>query len=109
RAFVDAGAGLLRQQAGNGGRQWVGVLIAQEEVFAKPAPWIQLAAGLVGRANSHDQVENSWRLDILDRGTLRPALSARRLAATFTRGPITVDIGKQFIRWGKADIVTPTD
>jgi hypothetical protein len=70
---------------------------------------MQFAAGFVGRANSHDQVENSGRLDILDRGTLRPALSARRLTATFTHGPFTVDIGKQFIRWGKADIVTPTD
>ena len=26
-----------------------------------------------------------------------------------TRGPLTLDVGKQFIRWGKADIVTPTD
>jgi hypothetical protein len=109
RGFVDAGAVLFPQQARNDGTQLVGDLIAQEEVFLKPAPWIQFAAGFVGRANSHDQVENSWRLDILDRGTLRPALSARRLTATFTHGPITVDIGKQFIRWGKADIVTPTD
>jgi len=109
RGFVDAGAVLFPQQARNDGTQLVGDLIAQEEVFLKPAPLIQFAAGFVGRANSHDQVENSWRLDILDRGTLRPALSARRLTATFTHGPITVDIGKQFIRWGKADIVTPTD
>ena len=109
RGFVDAGAVLFPQQARNDGTQLVGDLIAQEEVFLKPAPWIQFAAGFVGRANSHDQVENSWRLDTLDRGTLRPALSARRLTATFTHGPITVDIGKQFIRWGKADIVTPTD
>ena len=109
RGFVDAGAVLFPQQARNDGTQLVGDLIAQEEVFLKPAPWIQFAAGFVGRANSHDQVENSWRLDILDRGTLRLALSARRLTATFTHGPITVDIGKQFIRWGTADIVTPTD
>ncbi|HEX7793943.1 MAG TPA: hypothetical protein VF456_06305 [Vicinamibacterales bacterium] len=109
RGFVDGGAVLFPQQVPNDSTQLIGDLIAQEEVFFKPAPWIQFAAGFVGRANSHDQVENSWRLDILDRGTLRPALSARRLAATFTRGPLTVDIGKQFIRWGKADIVTPTD
>jgi len=109
RGFVDAGAVLFPQRVPNDGTQLVGDLIAQEELFFKPASWIQFAAGFVGRANSHDQVENSWRLDILDRGTLRPALSARRLTATFTHGPVTVDIGKQFIRWGKADIVTPTD
>jgi hypothetical protein len=33
----------------------------------------------------------------------------RRLSATLTHGPLTVDVGKQFIRWGKADIVNPTD
>jgi hypothetical protein len=109
RGFVDAGGVIFPQQAPNDSTQLVGDLLAQEEVFLKPAPWIQFAAGFVGRANSHDQVQNSWRLDILDRGTLRPVLSARRLTATFTHGPLTVDIGKQFIRWGKADIVTPTD
>ena len=81
----------------------------KKSCFFKPAPWVQFAAGFVGRANSHDQVERAWRLDIRDRGIRRPALSTRRLSATFTHGPLTVDIGKQFIRWGKADIVTPTD
>jgi len=28
---------------------------------------------------------------------------------TLTKGPLTVEAGKQFIRWGKTDIVTPTD
>lgn len=36
-------------------------------------------------------------------------IGLRRLTATVTRGPLTLDVGKQFIRWGKADIVTPTD
>ena len=36
-------------------------------------------------------------------------LSVRRLDATFSRGPLTIDAGKQFIRWGKTEIVTPTD
>ena len=109
RGFVDAGVVLFPRQAANDTTRLVGDLIAQEELFFKPTPWVQFAAGFVGRANTHDQVEKSWRFDIRDRGTLRPALSARRLSATFTHGPLTVDVGKQFIRWGKADIVTPTD
>jgi hypothetical protein len=109
RGFVDAAAVLFPQKATNDTTQLVGSLLAREELFFKPAPWVQFAAGFDGRANSHDEVEPSWRLDIRDRGTLRPALSARRLSATLTRGPLTVDVGKQFIRWGKADIVTPTD
>src|SRR6185503_14819233 len=55
------------------------------------------------------QVDDSWRLDAGDRGATRPRLSVRRLSATLTRGPFTLDVGKQFIRWGKTDIVTPTD
>ena len=62
------------------------------------------------RANSHDQVEDSLarRLRRSRRAAGR-GLSIRRLTATLTRGPFTLDVGKQFIRWGKTDIVTPTD
>ena len=45
-------------------------------------------------------------------GRPRPAaasVSIRRATATIARGPFTIDAGKQFIRWGKTDIVTPTD
>ena len=109
RGFVDAAVVLFPQEATNDATQLIGSLLAREELFFKPARWVQFAAGFDGRANSHDEVERSWRLDIRDRGTLRPALSARRLSATLIHGPLTVDVGKQFIRWGKADIVTPTD
>ena len=47
--------------------------------------------------------------NIDDRDLKRPALSIRRLSATLSRGPFTLDAGKQFIRWGKTDIITPTD
>ena len=109
RGFVDARGVLFPQDAPNDTTQLVGDLLAREEVFVKPAPWLQFAAGVDARGNTHDQVERSWRLDFRDRGPLRPALSIRRLSATLTRGPLTVDVGKQFIRWGKTDIVTPTD
>ena len=109
RGFVDAAAVLFPQQAVNDATQLVGELLAREEVFFKPRSWVQFAAGLDARANSHDEVERSWRVDIRDRGILRPALAVRRLSGTFTWGPLTLDAGKQFIRWGKADIVTPTD
>jgi hypothetical protein len=39
----------------------------------------------------------------------RPAFSIRRLSTTYNRGPLTLELGKQFIRWGKADILNPTD
>jgi len=87
----------------------IGHFLGRGEVFYKPAPVIQFAGGLDLRANSHDQVEAGWRLDYGDRGAERPRLSVRRLSATYTKSRLTVDGGKQFIRWGKTDIVTPTD
>ena len=44
-----------------------------------------------------------------DRSRLRPLFAVRRLSATYTRGRLTVEAGKQLIRWGKADVLTPTD
>jgi len=81
----------------------------RDDVSVKPAPWMQFAAGVDGHGSSHDQVEDDWRLDVGDRGPRRPRAAVRRLVATFARGPLTIDAGKQFIRWGKADIVNPTD
>lgn len=109
RGFFEGSALLFPQQAPNDPTQVVGDLLAREEIFFKPAPWVQFAGGVDLRANSHDQVEDRWRFDVDDRGVQRPRVSLRRLTATFTHGPFTVDAGKQFIRWGKADIINPTD
>lgn len=109
RGFVDVRAVVFPQRAANDDVRLVGDVLAREEAFVEPAPWMQFGVGLDFRANSYDQVEDEWRVDIRDRRVQRPRLSVRRLGATITRGRLTVDIGKQFIRWGKADIVTPTD
>lgn len=109
RGFVDVGAALFPREAVNDVTRRVGDVLVREEVTARPTPWLQLAAGVDLRENTHDQVDRSWRVDLDDRGALRPALSVRRLALTLRKGPLTVDAGKQFVRWGKADIVTPTD
>jgi hypothetical protein len=109
RGFVEGSTLLFPQAAPNDRTQAVTDFLAREELFVKPAPWMQFAGGLELRANSHDQVEDRWRLDVSDRGVRRPRLSLRRLTATLTHGPFTLDAGKQFIRWGKADIINPTD
>jgi hypothetical protein len=78
-------------------------------VIATATDWLQIAAGADLRGNTHDQVDHRWDVDLSDRTPRRPLLSIRRLAATLHRGPVVIDAGKQFIRWGKTDIVTPTD
>ncbi len=109
RGFVEARGYLFAQDAPNDSTRAVGDLLIRDELFVKPAPWIQFAGGIELRANTHDQVDGSFRIDLSDRGLRRPRLAVRRLTATFTRKGFTLDVGKQFIRWGKTDIVTPTD
>ena len=109
RGFVEAHATVFPQDTGADTDNVVTDVLGRGEVFARVWPWLQVAAGMDVRANSHDQVENAWRPDVDDRGTRRPRVSIRRLSATVHRGPFTLDVGKQFIRWGKTDILTPTD
>ena len=55
-------------------------------------------------------MEREWRVDVRDRGLQRPAFSLRDARATASKWHARpLDLGKQFIRWGKADILNPTD
>jgi len=109
RGFVEGSARVFPQQAPNDPERLVADVLARVELFFKPTPWMQLAAGVDLRANSHAQVDDRWRIDLDERGSRRARASVRRLAVTLTRGPMSLEVGKQFIRWGKADIVNPTD
>ena len=75
----------------------------------RPADWLTLSGSIDARIDTIDQVERTWRVDVRDRGLQRPPLSLRHARATIRKGPLTADVGKQFIRWGKADILNPTD
>ena len=75
----------------------------------RPVRWLTLSGSADARLGNLDQVERAWRVDWRDRGAKRPALSVRQASATLREGRFAVDLGKQFIRWGKADILNPTD
>ena len=109
RGFIEGSTTLYPQTAANDTRQAVADFVAREELFVKPTSWLQLSGGIEARANSYDQVDDEWDLDFWSRGEQRPRLAVRRLAATLARGPFTVDLGKQFVRWGTTDFVNPTD
>lgn len=79
------------------------------EAFWKPVAGLRFAGALDARTDSHLQDERTLQVSWFDREVRRPAFEVRRLSATYNRGPLTVELGKQFIRWGKADILNPTD
>ena len=109
RGFVEGSVVLFPQQAPNDSTRGITDLLVRDEVFVAPTAWLRFAGGADLRANSHDQVADEWDLDFSDRGNRRPRLAVRRLTATVRRGPVTIDVGKQFVRWGKTDLVNPTD
>jgi hypothetical protein len=75
----------------------------------RPLPWLALEGSLEARLDRSEFVEREWRFDVRDRGRRRPAISLRHADARFRRGTLALDLGKQFVRWGKADILNPTD
>lgn len=109
RGFVEGRGQLFFQENKTDTPREIGDVLLRQEVFIKPSPWLRLFGGVDLRGNTHDQVEDEWRLDFQDRGTLRPRAAVRRLGATISAPHFTLDAGKQFIRWGRADILNPTD
>ena len=75
----------------------------------RPADWLTLSGSIDARIDTIEQVERIWRFDVRDRSMQRPPLSLRDARATLRRGTLSVDLGKQFVRWGKADVLNPTD
>ncbi len=87
----------------------VGTGIFRWDASYKPRSWVTFSGGIEAQADTHQETERTFRFDFDDRGLLRPAFSLRSLQMTLHKGHITADIGKQFIHWGKADILNPTD
>ncbi len=109
RGYVDLRTTLFPRAGANDSGRVIADTLLRYEVSAKLTPWLKLNGAIDARTDTHRQTERSLRLDWQDRGFLRPALSFRRFSATAFKGPVTFEIGKQFIRWGKADILNPLD
>ena len=109
RGFVELDLTVFPLSAPNDSGQAVGIGLARWDASYKAAPWVTFSGGLEAQADTHLDTERSFRLNWDDRGLLRPALSIRSLEVTLHKGHFTADLGKQFIHWGKADILNPTD
>jgi hypothetical protein len=107
--FIEARGFLFPQKAPNDSTRAVSDWLWRQEGVLRPTSSLQFVAGVDLRANTHDQVEDVWRIDWEDRHLRPPRISVRRLAATINAGAFTFDLGKQFIRWARADVLNPID
>src|SRR5579885_1530473 len=81
----------------------------QWEPTVKVENWFKWKATYDFRMDTHQQVERSLWPDIDDRSTKRPGFSIREFYVSLHKGNFTGEIGRQTIRWGKTDILNPTD
>jgi|HubBroStandDraft_5_1064220.scaffolds.fasta_scaffold14321_3 hypothetical protein len=109
RGFIESDSVFYPQTAPNDSGHAVDDLLFRWEASYKVAPWLKISGAFDADVDTHEQVERSWALDVDGRSIRRPALSLRRMSATLHKGHVTAELGRQFIRWGKADILNPTD
>ncbi len=109
RGFVETRTTAYPQATVNDSGRIVNETLLRWEPAWQPSPNWVFAASFDARADTHRQVSREWSLNWRDRGLMRPAFSVRRASAAYHRGGWNVELGKQFIRWGKADILNPVD
>jgi hypothetical protein len=109
RGFIETTGYFFPQTAPNDSGRAVGESLIRYEAFYKLAPGLKLSGGIDLRADTHLETERDLHVGWFDRERLRPAIALRRLSATYSRGKLTVEAGKQFVRWGKTDVLNPTD
>ena len=109
RGFLETDFIGYPQTVPNDSGQAVGEALFRYEAFYKLNSDWQFAGGIDARADTHAQVDRAWELSWDDRERRRPSFEVRQLNATYSKKKLTVVLGKQFIRWGKADILNPTD
>jgi hypothetical protein len=88
---------------------FIGEAVIHYDVAFGLAPYWTLKGSTETRSDTHRQTEREFRLNIDDRGLQRPNFSIGRVSLEYKRGPVTLEAGKQLIRWGTTSILTPTD
>jgi hypothetical protein len=109
RGFLETYTTLYPLTATNDSAHVVSEALFRYEGSWQAEPWLKFSGAFDARTDTHRQVERNWTLDWNDRRVQRPDFSLRRYSAILSRGKWTLEAGRQFIRWGKADILNPTD
>jgi len=109
RGFVAISGNFYPETSTVDRAQAIGGIVLRYEPKWQPKPWFTLNASFDLRTDTHQEVARDLHFDWQDRSLERPAFSIRQLATVFTKNNFTVILGKQFIRWGEADFLNPTD
>ena len=108
RGYLETTAIAYPETAPNDSSHAAGESLFRYEAFYKLTNF-RFAGAVDARTDTHLETERTLDLSWWDRTRQRPAFTIRRLSVTYTRGKFTFEAGKQFIRWGKADVLNPTD
>jgi len=109
RGFMAVSGDIYPQLTENDMAHGIGTGRARYEPEWRPTHWFTLLASLEAQIDTHRQVARDLHLDWYDRSLERPVFSFRQLAAVLKRNHLSLTLGKQFIRWGEADFLNPTD
>lgn len=109
RGFLETGVTFYPQRTANDRARGVGESLYRYEAFYRPFTKFQVGGAIDFRIDTHHQVRRDFNLSWQDREIQRPLAAVRRLSAIYNHDRVTLEVGKQFIRWGKTDIVTPID
>jgi hypothetical protein len=109
RGFLENTGLFFPQTAPGDSSHAIGEWLLRYEASYKLAPGLTLSGGVDARTDTHRVTEREPGLSWWDRNRRRPPFAVRRLSATYSRGKLTIEAGKQFVRWGKTDVLNPTD
>ena len=109
RGFFETRFTLYPQTTALDSGRAIGEASLHYELAWRPSPSLRFSGALDAQTDTHRQVERRLHLSWADRELLRPAFAVRRLSAAYTRGIFSLEVGRQYVRWGKADVLNPTD
>lgn len=109
RGFIETPLFVYPQTVpGDSGRVVAEALFRWEGAYRVSPEW-KFNFGFDAQTDTHRQTARDGQFSFFDRTRPRPMFAARRVSVVYTKRRWTVEAGKQFIRWGRTDVLTPTD
>jgi hypothetical protein len=109
RGYVETGFFAFPQTRPVDRGHFVADALMRYEAIGTAGPRFSYQVSVDARTDSHRQTERRFDITWSDRVIQRPSFAMRRASLAYSQGAFTLEAGKLFVRWGKTDILTPTD